>query len=249
MCDLNLRTHDTNTPTARREFAERVHLFDDQQAALEHLRDHPLTSPESQGWALVFEAQGDVYAELVGGEHFAARARLSDRMFACAEHAQPLYDAYAESIARALDDAARLGWHARGAFGDVLALGCDGVLVILQTRRGMSRVVSAYLPGLGVQGVHEDNRGSLLLREADPMRDEALEHPREAKKRAQQRAKMTPEQRLFHDVVRPVLKKLKQERNSIKIERQRERRDLLSCVEGQHKLRRFEQWQALVEAR
>jgi cation transport regulator ChaB len=99
------------------ESGDRLEVFRSDRKALQHLRDHLLTSPESKDWEIVLadasEQTGDtslVYEQLVGGVSLNDRQAKSDAIFADYAQAQRLFDVYAALIRRAVSEAIRSGW-------------------------------------------------------------------------------------------------------------------------------------------
>ncbi len=118
----------------------RVQILSNPVRALEHLRDHVLSRPESYAWCLIVPR----FRELFNPDDVNRLARqLSAEPLP--ESAQELYDGYSEAIRKAVGDAIRLGWHwaERRPDGDLTwhAFGCTGLYVV-----GDERVVrTAYI--------------------------------------------------------------------------------------------------------
>ncbi|MBI4704883.1 MAG: hypothetical protein HY744_27580 [Deltaproteobacteria bacterium] len=195
-----------------------VRVFRSPEAALSHVRDHLLTAPECEGWALV--AAG--YAAIVDPFDAEARWRYCLEMHSSAGNScADLYGLYASAIATALGDAWRLKWWVevdRPAARVAAALGTAGLLVMLEARDGQPPcVLTAYLPGLGAaERVRAwASRGADagpcdLLREGGTgMRrrrgeDGALGR-RERLAQERREGAWGPERRLFHRVFRPAV--------------------------------------------
>jgi hypothetical protein len=116
-------------------------VFGDVRSVRAHLRDHLLTSPESEAWELVFEAHGLDYCALVGGVELEQREACSRAIFNAESSCQPLYDVYAAQIARAVSFAVEERWYG-AARGQVGYMGVSGLVVFAPGHQ----IKSAYLP-------------------------------------------------------------------------------------------------------
>jgi hypothetical protein len=119
-----------------------LRVFEDARRVRAHLRDHILTSPESELWSRVWAVSGVCYEEEVGGSARAQREACARAIFGGdAARTQRLYDLYAREVDRAAQDAQAQGWHGE-ARGQRAFMGLNG-LVAFETN-GVVR--SAYLP-------------------------------------------------------------------------------------------------------
>jgi hypothetical protein len=187
--------------------ARQVAFFASPSAALGHLRDHLLTAPEAEAWALV--APG--YEAVVDPGSSDARWRY----WAKAEEsggasAQPLYDIYFEAVRLDAADASRLRWLWSGADLTV-ALGTSGILVVVA-----AAVVTAFLPGQGDpaatrRGQEAGPAATGLVREGGmrsgrPGRFRADEAERERRERLSREAAWCPAERVYYLVFRPAVR-------------------------------------------
>jgi hypothetical protein len=86
-----------------------LRIFSTQEKALEHLRNHVLTPPESYCWSLVVPAFRSLFdAQQTREVNQLARRLLSSPL---PQEAQPLYDGYADAIRGAIRDAVAKGWY------------------------------------------------------------------------------------------------------------------------------------------
>ena len=128
----------------------RVSIFARWEYAVEHVRDHVLSRPESEAWRLVAPVLEGLFAfedddrrwELVRAAQSDAGASL-----------QPVYDEYAGAIGAAAGDARTLGWHVSDRRTTV-AIGTSGVLTLFEPY-----IRSAFLPGQGDPGRVEAAKG------------------------------------------------------------------------------------------
>ncbi|MBM4023947.1 MAG: hypothetical protein FJ280_00850 [Planctomycetes bacterium] len=121
-----------------------IRVFGDWVAACAHLCDHVLTMPEAAAWA---EVLGEEAAAVILSN---AGFRLAKAVWAEGnegEAAEALYKMYSDALCKALDSAARTGWHwaDRWDTDAQKALGVSGVLVLFDAHK----VRSAMLPGWG----------------------------------------------------------------------------------------------------
>lgn len=183
-----------------------LEVFRSWKAACDHLRDHLLTAPECLAWALVCPE----YGAILDPGDADARYRYHDQ--ACATEgasAQELYDAYCRAIHNNTTDAARLRW-VRSADGVTVALGTDGVLVMIVGRE----VRTAFLPGQGsAQATRESSaklkRGGLPrdrgMRSGRPERGSERESHRDRVAREEREARWTRLEKLYYRVFRPAV--------------------------------------------
>ncbi len=86
-----------------------LRIFSTQEKALEHVRDHVLTPPESYCWSLVVPDFRSLFdAEQTREVNHLARRLSSNPLPA---EAQSLYDGYADAIRQAVRDAIANGWY------------------------------------------------------------------------------------------------------------------------------------------
>ncbi len=110
-----------------------VRIFSSPTRALEHVRDHVLTRPESYYWCLIVPQ----FRELFNPDDV---NRLARQLFAHPppEQAQKLYDGYCDAISEAIQDAIRQGWYWAEQHPDGMttwhAVGRMGVYVVLDDR-------------------------------------------------------------------------------------------------------------------
>jgi hypothetical protein len=128
-----------------------VSLYETASAACRHLRNHVLTAPECQAWAVV-QPQ---FLEVVDLNDANARWQFCqriDRLFErdAAEETpnsdlQQFYNHYATAVQEAAASARRLGWHAQHENRRVtVALGLNGILQVYKRT-----LTTAFLPGHG----------------------------------------------------------------------------------------------------
>lgn len=116
-----------------------VSVFGDTGRAIAHLRDHLLTAPECEAWAVVIPQ----YSSLLDPTDGKSRFRYCESITESASNGQPLYDLYKAAIVEASDEAAVLHWYC--SEGQVtVALGTSGVLILIE---GVLK--TALLPGQG----------------------------------------------------------------------------------------------------
>lgn len=85
-----------------------LRIFSNQEKALEHVKNHVLTEPESYAWSLVVPEFRSVFnAEDRREVNHLARQLGSDPL---PQEAQRLYDGYADAIGEAVRDAIARGW-------------------------------------------------------------------------------------------------------------------------------------------
>ena len=200
--------------------SSQVLLFRDTQSALKHIRDHLLTAPECDAWALIFEhIQGhDDEAEVsVVSADARIRQKISRQIFSDTSSAAPLYDLYQRVICYALR-----GWRAHVA-SSAAAFSPLGVLVYMQDpqtrpaahKTPVREVTSAYLPGAGrpFSERAKTNDGPLLRREAPrtmrKKRGGRAVSGREMREKRQRRDAMSPEARIFHEVFKESVRALR----------------------------------------
>ncbi len=183
-------------------------MFADWPSAREHLRDHLLTAPESEAWAVV--APG--YLLLLDPADGDARWRYWEQVETSGgAAAQPLYDLYREAASADALDARLVRW-VRVQGRVTVAVGTSGILMLVED--GIVR--TAFLPGQGdpeatrQARASEDGRGLVRergMRSGRPgtggagNREEAIRQRREAG--------WTPEQRLYYRVFRPCVQFVK----------------------------------------
>jgi hypothetical protein len=186
--------------------ARQVRFFATPAAALAHLRDHLLTSPEAEAWALV--APG--YETILDPRSPDERYRYSKNAEETGgDSAQPLYDLYLEAVRGDSADADRLGWLCP-APGGTVAFGTSGVLLIVG-----AAVVTAFLPGQGDPAATRRGQGAGPnatglpreggMRSGRPGRFRADEAERERRERLDREAAWSRAQRLYYRVFRPAV--------------------------------------------
>ena len=126
-----------------------LRIFSTQEKALEHVRDHVLTPPESSCWSLVVPA----FRSLFDAEQTREVNQLARRLFSnlLPAETQPLYDGYADAIRQAVRDTVANGWYwqERGIDGRPIwqGIGKSGILVIWDE----NVVRTAYFKGYGAR--------------------------------------------------------------------------------------------------
>lgn len=189
---------------------EQVRFFGDLQQALGHLRDHVLTAPECEAWALV-DAR---YLQLLDLSDGKARLRYARQAEASAgRSAQPLYDVYRDAVACDAEDAALLGWY-RSQGTLTVALGTSGVLLLID-----GPVRTAFLPGQGDPSAtrqSERTEGLRLaivrergMRSGRHGRGGSESWERDRQVRARREAAWSPDQRLYYRVFKPAVQFVK----------------------------------------
>jgi hypothetical protein len=182
----------------------RVAFFSRLESALAHLRDHVLTAPESEAWAVVEPALAS-HVDLGDPDRCAAfyRQALASRGLS----AQAVFDCYRQAAARAASEAYLLTWQ-RSEGATTVALGTTGVLVVIDG----PCVVTVYLPGQGSEEAVRQSRnpdaGGLPRQRRLMRRAEALS-PREQRQRSERTAQLTLEEQLYYRVFRPVVQFLR----------------------------------------
>ena len=199
-----------------------VAVFRNLDRALIHIRDHLLSEPECDGWALI---DAKLEKEIPG----VSKQRWSLYKSAVASDGtkvQSLYNEFASSIARATADSKRLGWCIQQ--GTVTAgLSKHGVLVLLDyvdPRSSTPEIVrTAFLPG---QGSSESTRASRDRPSSDTglgreragrkMRSGARKKwarkGREVRQHEARRTKWSVDERIFFDIFRPALQAIHRSR-------------------------------------
>lgn len=185
-----------------------VQFFRDWRQAYVHLRDHLLTDPERQAWAVVIPE----YRSLLDPEdadacfHFADEAQASQGV-----SAQGLYDLYRQAAALDAQDAWTLNW-VDTADGITVSLGTSGICILVG-----DVVQTAFLPGQGdavatyearwrggsgdlgrVRGLPRE-RGMRSGRTPSGREEESA---REQRARQRRRAQWTPLEHLYFEVFR-----------------------------------------------
>jgi hypothetical protein len=187
-----------------------VLFFQDWQTACAHLRDHLLTAPECDAWALV--APG--YRALLDPADGDVRWRYAEEALSSqGASAQQLYDLYAEAAAADSRDAADLRWsHTEGRV--TVAVGTSGVLLLVDTL-----LRTAFLPGQGdpeatrqARGAGPGARGLVRERGMRSGRPGAAGHHeplRERREQERREERWTDEERLYYRVFRPCVQFIK----------------------------------------
>jgi hypothetical protein len=182
-----------------------VQVFSDWRKACEHLRDHVLTAPESEAWAVVMSGYGQVIDPADEEERW---RYLREAVASRGVTAQPLYDLYGAAVVRDAEDSVRLGWW-RSDGGVTVAVGSSGILMVVE---GVLR--TAFLPGQGgpeqtrlgkLQGAQTAlprQRGMRSGRAGRFARDEAGKDLREREARE---AHWTEAERLYYRIFRPAV--------------------------------------------
>ena len=179
-----------------------VKLFQDSVAATTHMRDHLLSQPECHAWGTLDPGLG----QLVNLQNPGARWKFAyEAGSPDSANADRLYSLYCNSIARNLEDAGWLGWHA-SAGRVTVALGLDGVLSVIAG----DMLRTSFLPGQGSPGAVKRSRQESHS-ENDLPREVAFSRrrSRRRKKHGMPRrleANRTWEERLYYDVFRPAVK-------------------------------------------
>jgi|GEM_PF-2033042 len=155
-----------------------LQVFRSEAHAVTHMADHLLTSPESHAWAILMPDFSELLQTRAAFRLARSAAKLLEassrdlgdrpdtsthdatagRDETCLPGLNELYDAYAQQIRTALDDAHELSWtwkswhhlDERYAHIDTHAFGLNGVMAVFSRRH----VRTAYLPGQGrVEGM------------------------------------------------------------------------------------------------
>ena len=126
-----------------------LRIFSTQEKALEHIRDHVLTPPESYCWSLVVPDFRSLFdAEQTREVNHLARQLFSNPLPA---EAQSLYDGYADAIGQAVRDAIANGWYWQemGMDGRPTwqGIGKSGILAVWD----VNVVRTAYFKGYGAR--------------------------------------------------------------------------------------------------
>ncbi len=183
-----------------------VQLFADWQTACAHLRDHWLTAPECEAWALVAPA----YTALLDPSDADARYRYAEQGRTTAGlSAQPLYDLCVAAVAAEAGDAARLHWiqdHGRVT----AAMGTSGVVLLIE-----NVVRTAFLAGQGDPQATKEGQRQRLERRGLP-RERPLRSRRQGgdphgppQRRCPWEGKWSVEERLYYRVFRPAVQLVK----------------------------------------
>lgn len=185
-----------------------VQLFADWQAAYAHLRDHWLTAPECEAWALVAPA----YTSLLDPGDAEACYRYAEQARVTAgASAQPLYDLCVAAVAKEADDAARLRWVQVGDDGRLTAaMGTSGVVMLID------RVVrTAFLPGQGDPRATKEGQQRPRERRGLPRQRPLRSGRQDGDRRTGQRRRpwegqWSEDERLYYRVFRPAVQSVKQ---------------------------------------
>jgi len=185
-------------------------FFSDWPEACGHLRDHLLSSPECQAWALVVPS----YLDVLDPADEDARWSYAQRAFATqGVDAQPLYDVYLLAVTRDMADASILAWY-RSEGSLTVGMGTSGVLVIID-----HTVRTAFLAGQGdaqrTRAARQAVRPGGLPRESGmrrkrPGRWDHRLTDRECRVRERREASWTAPQRLYFHVFKPAIQFVKQ---------------------------------------
>lgn len=183
-----------------------VPLFADWQTACAHLRDHWLTAPECEAWALVAPA----YTSLLDPGDADTRYRYAEQARTSAgSSAQALYDLCVAAVATEAGDAARLHW-TQDSGRVTAAMGTSGVVMLIE---GVVR--TAFLAGQGdPQATKQGQRQRLerrgLPRER-PLRSGLRGGDRHSlgERRCPWEDKWSAEERLYYRVFRPAVQLVK----------------------------------------
>ncbi|NLF69577.1 MAG: hypothetical protein GX575_11050 [Candidatus Anammoximicrobium sp.] len=182
-----------------------VQLFADWQTACAHLRDHWLTAPECQAWALVAPA----YTSLLDPGDADARYRYAEQArITAGSSAQPLYDLCVAAVALEAGDAARLQW-VQDDGRVTAAMGTSGVVLLIE---GVVR--TAFVAGQGDPQATKDGQRRRLERRGLP-RERPLRSgghggdPHGPQSRRPWEDKWSAEERLYYRVFRPAVQLVK----------------------------------------
>lgn len=186
-----------------------VRVFRDAESACRHLRDHLLTAPECDAWAIICPE----YADLIDLNHPNSRFRFWQEVQRTEGlSAKALYDIYCRAIRANAEDAKTLGWLV-GNKHTIIALGTDGLVIIFHH----DTVTTAFLPGKGTPEAVRDQRHANPrglpresgMRSGRPNRwtEEAAHRDRLIRQRRE--ASWTRDQRIYYCVFRPSLQFLR----------------------------------------
>ncbi len=126
-----------------------IMVFADWQAAVTHLRDHLLATPECEAWAIVIPTYREIVDSAPDSRWRYAQAAGKSNGIA----AQKLYDSFSDTVALENMDAGSLGW-CKGSGVTTVTLGSSGVLTVIEQPNGIAPVIrTAFLPGQGDAGI------------------------------------------------------------------------------------------------
>lgn len=186
-------------------------VFRDAKRAVQHLRDHVLTAPECEGWAVILDGVMDRVD--LGNDD--ARWRSARAITDQVQEAQALYDLYSGMIESQFTEAGQLHWFYEQSTLAV-GIGTLGVLVVSEGAGGAPDAVkTAFLPGQGVPiavvRAREDSRPTgALARESRAMRAGRRDRlhgdsEREARECERRMEGMTRDERIYYQVFRPAI--------------------------------------------
>jgi hypothetical protein len=198
-----------------RDSERNVRVFPDLASARAHVRDHLLTAPECEAWALI--APG--YAKVIAPGEDRQRLDLARHLEDDPEGTfLPLFEVYCQVLTAETADATILGWAADSATRDVtVTLGTGAVLCLIEDPpSGPGPVVrTAFIPGMGepeaVLSAKRDDQGS-LPRER-PQRHQGTIASRTSERRQRQERgredRFSWPERVYYGVFRPAVQFLR----------------------------------------
>lgn len=197
----------------------RVAVFRQTDHALDHIRDHLLTAPECDAWALIHSGLSTIIPQDPKQRWKLYESAVQSR----GTSVQELYDDFAALIEEASSVSSALNWWVQQ--GTVTAgLSKLGVLVLLDFNEpgaAVPEVVrTAFLPGQGSREKTRESKnrpaeGTGLMREGASrgMRNGArrkwTRKGSEARRQAARRTRWSVEQRIFFDVFRPAVQTIR----------------------------------------
>ncbi len=192
-----LQPDDLRIPDPR--YAASVRFFADPMSAQRHVCAHLLSEPECHGWALVDPTLRDHFDPEDGEDRYGlAIGQDPPRMRA-------LCRAFANTLARAQVEAARLGWLVESP-GVMVSLSPRGVLTTFRTSGREIVLLTSYLPLLGSAAIVERTRTQpqrLLRDSAGGMRSgrrARLLSPRERRQKQRHERAWGTQEKLYYYV-------------------------------------------------
>jgi hypothetical protein len=198
-----------------RDSARRVQVFPDLASARAHVRDHLLTAPECEAWALI--APG--YAKVIVPGEDRQRLEIARHLEDNPEGAfLPLFEVYCRALAAETADATILGWVADSAArGVTVMLGTGAVLCLIEDPPSGPVVRTAFIPGTGepeaVLSAKRDDQGN-LPRERSQRHQGTIASRRSERRKRQERGwedRFSWPERVYYSVFRPAVQFLRKQ--------------------------------------
>lgn len=196
-----------------------VQVFPSPRKAAEHIRDHLLTNPECEAWAVISNLTSIVSLD------FHSRKAAAKQVETLEDPSQALYELYMKVMEEAVSDSHNAGWTVTEELRNLqVLLGFNGLLIVIE--EGIIR--TAFLPGQGISErttAAKSQRSNPLPREIGmrsrgKKRRKSQRRGREGGKRRERREKWkdkeiseneqnmsfgTHEEEIFHRVFKPAL--------------------------------------------